>query len=64
MSGECEKCPFCGSDMVNLVPSLMAADYVECHNCWAHGPIISSGMKDKPKNRKKAIKAWNKRYVG
>lgn len=52
------KCPFCGSEDVELTPSFHSADYVECRDCWAHGPIIGTDMRNKELNRKKA---WNKR---
>lgn len=61
MSGECDDCPFCGSSNTNLTPSLLSADYVECQDCWAHGPIIGSYINVKQENRKLAIKKWNER---
>lgn len=54
-------CPFCGSEQVNFMPSLMAADYIECLTCWAHGPIINDKMKTKSQQKKAALDAWNLR---
>jgi Lar family restriction alleviation protein len=54
-------CPFCGSDQVSFVPSLMAADYVECRECWAHGPIIFDKEKTKSQQKESALYAWNLR---
>lgn len=56
-----ENCPFCDSENVALTPSFMACDYVECRECWAHGPITGDSIKNKDKNKEKAIKMWNNR---
>ena len=44
-------CPFCGSEKVSLGSGLEKLQQVECVNCGANGPCVSSA--------KTAVWLWN-----
>lgn len=60
MTEELEKCPFCGSDEVEVVSPFdgQLSDYgtVKCYKCECHGPLV-----DMVGGYWKPIKAWNTR---